>query len=68
VNDIFRHDYRLMFATLLCTYVPLYPVKWNNRRSMDEECAFYMIDPKQLVSTQTETSECKKPFSLAVDS
>jgi hypothetical protein len=27
-----------------------------------------MIDPKQLVSTKTETLECKKPSSLAVDS
>jgi hypothetical protein len=35
---------------------------------MDEEFAFYMIDPKQLVSTKTETLECKKPSSLAVDS
>ena len=35
---------------------------------MDEECAFYMIDPKQLVSTKTETLECKKPFSFAIDS
>jgi len=29
---------------------------------MDAECAFYMIDPKQLVSTKTETLECKKTF------
>lgn len=27
-------------------YMPLYPVMWNDQRSMDEECAFYMIDPK----------------------
>jgi hypothetical protein len=27
-------------------YVRLYPVMWNNQRNMDEECAFYMIDPK----------------------
>jgi len=29
-------------------YVPLYPVMWNDQRSMDEECAFDMIDPKEV--------------------